>query len=444
MGDGKAEEVFNKSMHIINILKKELFYSGLSKEEFEQVKQPVCETNRKNLIAWAISTGLLWAVSLFIYASPAYDKCRIIFAIAIGIDVFVLLCALFFVKKRPQIIYPLMYLFELSALVCGIALAMAQPDVRTTTMIAMVIIIPTCCIDRIIITIVLELLTIIAYKMFGESIIRSDIFNWGLENLIIFSIAGVLVAHVINKSRFERFVYADSTKKLADIQKNYNKELKKEVDAKTEHILKLHNTFVMGMATMVESRDNSTGGHIHRTSEGVRILVEKMQEEGRISAGFFEKLIEAAPLHDLGKITVDDEILRKPGRFTQDEYNIMKTHTTEGARIIHDILRDTDSPEFRQIAENVAHYHHERVDGSGYPMGLKGDEIPLEARIMAIADVYDALVSKRVYKESYSFEKANQIILDGMGTQFDPSLQPYYEAARPSLEAYYKKELLNN
>ena len=118
----------------------------------------------------------------------------------------------------------------------------------------------------------------------------------------------------------------------------------------------------------------------------------------------------------------------------------MKSHAAEGARIVHDILKENDDKEFIQIAENVAHYHHERVDGSGYPDHLKGDEIPLEARIMAMADVYDALVSKRVYKEPYSFEEADRIILDGMGTQFDPVLKPYYEAARPKLEAYYTKE----
>ena len=145
-------------------------------------------------------------------------------------------------------------------------------------------------------------------------------------------------------------------------------------------------------------------------------------------------------MHDLGKIAVDDDILRKPGRFTPEEYDAMKSHAAEGARIVHDILKENDDKEFIQIAENVAHYHHERVDGTGYPDGLKGDEIPLEARIMAIADVYDALVSKRVYQEPYSFEEADRIILDGMGTQFDLALKPYYEAARPKLEAYYTKE----
>ena len=115
----------------------------------------------------------------------------------------------------------------------------------------------------------------------------------------------------------------------------------------------------------------------------------------------------------------------------------MKKHSAEGARVIHEILLHTDDEQFKIIAENVAHYHHERYDGSGYPEKLKGDDIPLEARIMAIADVYDALVSKRVYKEAFDFDRANNIILEGMGTQFDPKLRKAYENARPRLERYY-------
>ena len=142
-------------------------------------------------------------------------------------------------------------------------------------------------------------------------------------------------------------------------------------------------------------------------------------------------------MHDLGKIAVDDAILRKPGKLTDEEYAIMKSHAAEGAKIVHEILKDTEDTEFHLIAENVAHYHHERYDGSGYPDGLKGDDIPIEARITAIADVYDVLVSKRVYKEKVSFSDASQIILDGMGTQFDKRLEPYFVKARPKLEAYY-------
>lgn len=217
----------------------------------------------------------------------------------------------------------------------------------------------------------------------------------------------------------------------------YNDQLQDQVAEKTAHLEEMHDKLILGMATMVESRDNSTGGHIRRTSECVRILLNEMKDDPELTESFRKKLIKAAPMHDLGKIAVDDEVLRKPGRFTPEEFEKMKAHAKEGARIVHEILKGTDDDEFHLIAENVAHYHHERWDGSGYPEGLKGEEIPREARIMAIADVYDALVSKRVYKEKMSFEKADQIMMEGMGTQFAPEMKEVYCRARPKLEAYY-------
>ncbi len=243
------------------------------------------------------------------------------------------------------------------------------------------------------------------------------------------------------RRRGYQLFFKDDTKNQQYISliNRYNTDLQNEVAEKTKSILEMHDNLVMGMATMVESRDNSTGGHIKRTSEGVRMLVDEINKDDSLilSEDFCKNIIKAAPMHDLGKIAVDDAILRKPGRFTDEEFEIMKTHAAEGAHIVHEILKGTDDIEFHHIAENVAHYHHERWDGSGYPKGLKGEEIPLEARIMAIADVYDALVSKRVYKEKMSFEEANAIIMEGMGKHFDKSLEKYYVAARPHLEAYY-------
>jgi putative two-component system response regulator len=221
---------------------------------------------------------------------------------------------------------------------------------------------------------------------------------------------------------------------------NFNAELKAEVAQKTANLEEMHDNLILSLAIMVESRDNSTGGHIRRTSDGVRILLDEMRRGGKfeLSDRFCKNVIKAAPMHDLGKITIDDAILRKPGRFTPEEYEVMKSHAAEGARIVHEILKGTDDDEFHTIAENIAHFHHERWDGKGYPDGLKGEEIPLEARNMAVIDVYDALISKRAYKERMSFEEANRIILEGMGTQFDKRLEPYYVAARPKLERYYR------
>ena len=227
---------------------------------------------------------------------------------------------------------------------------------------------------------------------------------------------------------------------------DYNNTLEQEVEKKTQHLVEMHDKFVLGMAEMVEGRDSSTGGHIKRTSQGVRLLIGEMRKDPTLNLTyeFARDMIKAAPMHDIGKITIDDAILRKPGNFTPEELAKMREHSAAGAKILHELLADLGDPEFATIAENVAHYHHEHMDGTGYPEGLKGEEIPLEARIMAIADVYDALVSKRYYKEGMSFEDADRIIMEGMGTQFDKKLEPFYVAARPKLEAYYKREFEEN
>ena len=217
--------------------------------------------------------------------------------------------------------------------------------------------------------------------------------------------------------------------------------LNREVDRQTKHIREMHDHLIMDMAIMVEKRDNSTGGHIRRTSEGVKILLSEMspREFPELDDSFRRKLIKAAPMHDLGKISVPDAILQKPGRFTPEEFEKMKDHAANGAKIVHEVLKDTDDEQFHVIAETIAQYHHERWDGKGYPDGLKGEEIPLEARIMAVADVYDALVSRRVYKERMSFEQANRIMMEGMGSQFAPEMEAVYCRARPKLEAYYSQ-----
>ena len=260
------------------------------------------------------------------------------------------------------------------------------------------------------------------------------------EDSEVFSV-NISYLYVGTKKRGYQIFLTDDTKnqKYIALLDKYNSELEDEVSEKTNEIIEMHNNLILSMAVMVESRDNSTGGHIRRTSEGVKILINEIKNDNRfnITEEFCKDIIKAAPMHDLGKIAVDDAILRKPGRFTDEEFEKMKIHAAEGARIVHEILKDTNDESFKIIAENVAHYHHERIDGSGYPDGLKGDDIPLEARIMAIADVYDALVSKRVYKESMSFEKANEIILEGMGKHFDKKLEKYYISARPKLEEYY-------
>lgn len=216
------------------------------------------------------------------------------------------------------------------------------------------------------------------------------------------------------------------------------RDLSAELEARTIHIKYIQEMMVIGMATMVESRDLSTGGHIKRTSMVVRIFAEKLsKEQNGLTKSFLDMVIRAAPMHDLGKIAVDDRILRKQGRFTPEEYAEMKKHSAEGKRIVKHILEGVEEADFVKIAENIAHYHHEKWDGSGYPDGLSGEDIPIEARIMALADVFDALVSKRCYKDAYSFDKAFSIIEESIGTHFDPELGKIFLKCRAELEALY-------
>lgn len=221
---------------------------------------------------------------------------------------------------------------------------------------------------------------------------------------------------------------------------NYNETLRKEVNEKTESISKIKDMLVLGMASMVESRDNSTGGHIKRTSRGMKVFAEEIAKytgEFHLSEDYIRMIEKAAPMHDLGKIAVSDTVLKKQGRYTEDEYNQMKAHSREGARIIEEILRGVESDEFVDLCENMAHYHHERWDGKGYPEGLSGTDIPMEARIMAFVDVFDALVSKRCYKDAYSYDRAFQIIEENLGSQFDPRLGKVFLECRPKLEELY-------
>lgn len=215
------------------------------------------------------------------------------------------------------------------------------------------------------------------------------------------------------------------TQKYIELLNKYNDSLKKEVEYKADNLNKIQDDIMVGMASIVENRDADTGGHIKRTSDVVEIFSKYLVENKIFSyfdINYAKYVIKAAPLHDFGKVAISDSILNKNGKYSIEEYNEMKKHSELGAKIVAKILSNVDDLNFKKIAINVAHYHHERWDGSGYPEGLSGYNIPLESRIMALADVYDALVSKRCYKEKMSYDEAFNIIKESTGTQFDPQL----------------------
>ncbi|MBQ1310243.1 MAG: HD domain-containing protein [Blautia sp.] len=201
-----------------------------------------------------------------------------------------------------------------------------------------------------------------------------------------------------------------------------------DAEKQAEVISKLQNGLILVLADLVESRDVCTGNHVRNTAAYARITMEQMREDGyyldQLTDEFLSDVTNSAPLHDVGKIHVPDAILNKPGKLTEEEFTIMKEHAVVGGEILEKAMEMVSEGEsgYLKEAKNLAEYHHEKWNGSGYPKGLRGEEIPLSARIMAVADVYDALVSKRSYKEGFPVERAFAIIEEGKGTHFDPKI----------------------
>ena len=218
----------------------------------------------------------------------------------------------------------------------------------------------------------------------------------------------------------------NTLEKQADELKNFNDNLQKMVDEKTENVLELQNALLKTMAELVECRDDITGGHIERTQNGLKIIIEEIYKSGiykdEVSGWDLNLLLQSCQLHDVGKISIDDNILKKPGKLEKEEFEMMKKHAAFGEEIIERIEALAKESEFLKYAKIFAAYHHEKWDGSGYPRGLKGNEIPLLGRIMAIVDVYDALVSERPYKKAFTHDEALTIIIGESGKQFDPTL----------------------
>ncbi len=224
---------------------------------------------------------------------------------------------------------------------------------------------------------------------------------------------------------------------IFNVNKSKNEGLKSRV---TEYKV-IQDNILYSVANLIENRDSNTGTHVKRTSEVVKILVtEIMKTDKKHHFAYWNSVIKAAPMHDLGKIAIPDSILQKPGKLTVEEFETIKTHAQKSADIIDQVLKNVETAEFLTIARNIAKHHHERFDGSGYPAHLKGQEIPLEARVMAIADVFDALVSERPYKKSQTPEEAYKIIEESMGTHFDPALFGVFKSSFPLLKEYYTIE----
>lgn len=221
----------------------------------------------------------------------------------------------------------------------------------------------------------------------------------------------------------------------------YHNSLENTVEQQTAQIKEIQACVIVGMANLIESRDGSTGKHVKNTQTYVRLIADELKKRGMfadcLDEEYIKYLCDAAPLHDVGKIKVPDSILQKPGRLTDEEFAVIKTHTTYGREIIEEIISDVEDEKYVRMAEDIAFCHHERWDGMGYPRGISGEEIPLCARIMAIADVFDALYEERCYKPPIRpMHDIMKIMEEGKGTQFDPVILEVFLSMEEGLKDF--------
>lgn len=218
----------------------------------------------------------------------------------------------------------------------------------------------------------------------------------------------------------------------------YRKSLERMVMTQLAQITRMQHDIIVSMANVIESRDGTTGEHVKRTSKYTMLLAEKMIERGlyaeELTVQLLESMRNGSPLHDIGKITIPDSVLTKPGKLTVEEYDVIKTHAKAGADMIRDNMSQMVSEDFLQVACDMAQYHHEKWNGKGYPEGLKGEEIPLTARILAVTDVYDALVSERQYKKGMTIDEAFAIMEKDRGENFEPEILDVFFDLRDELE----------
>ncbi len=280
------------------------------------------------------------------------------------------------------------------------------------------------------------------YKNKTEASALSLILREGIQSNIVFplvidqSVFGFLFFSSVNKNQFN-----EKTKQIGE---NIAREIAGILD-KTYLTKMIFSKITVAFADLVEKKDTETGEHLDRMVEYSRfitqLLINHPSENYCVTSKFVREIVNNAPVHDIGKVAIPDKILKKPGKLDSSEWEIMKTHPSVGADIFSDLKKSLEifNHGFYTVAENITRYHHEKWNGKGYPEGLRGDEIPLEARIVAIADVFDALTSKRVYKDEFSFEKAWIILEESSGEHFDPELIRLLKNKKDEFRNFYLK-----
>ena len=247
---------------------------------------------------------------------------------------------------------------------------------------------------------------------------------------------------LVLRNRVKRILELYSYRKNLE---NMVSEQSRTIQERTERISQIQNAVIVGMADLIEERDNMTGKHVLSTQHYVEMLCNALKEKGlfkdQLTDDYISNTVKATPLHDIGKIRIPDAILQKPGKLTSEEYKFIQNHTRYGAEIIDNILGDVEESDYLQVARDIALYHHERWDGTGYPEKLSGEAIPLCARIMSLADVFDALYEERVYKKAIRpITNVFEILEEGRGSQFDPLIFDTFVGMEDRIKKYVGEE----
>lgn len=267
--------------------------------------------------------------------------------------------------------------------------------------------------------------------------VEANLFRNIIVSLLVFIMVGYFCT-TSYQNRIKAQLYANELKAYQLTLEERVLEQTQKIQKQATEMIKMQEDVIEGMATLIESRDMNTGEHVKNTKHYVYMIANYMYENGihkeLVDGEFVDKISNAAALHDVGKIKISDLILNKPGRLTAEEFEVMKTHSVLGSEMVHNILGEHADEKLLHIATDMAKYHHEKWDGSGYPEGRKGEEIPLAARIMAVADVFDALISKRVYKDSMNVDEAYAILNKDAGTHFDPQVVEVFNIFREEIK----------
>ena len=392
-------------------MKEALLYCGLGREEYAQVQGLVLRRNHEMLRLISLTAAVLgYLMYLLSFASDTLAAARYIYFIEGTFAWLVYDLAVRFVRPRWVTLLLGYLCMEITfLLVFAMSFTSWHRWVPVTSVVVLLSVLPLLFIDR----------------------------PWRMQSFVVLNAAGFLLYDVQMMTKPQKFIELDVINVvfycvveficyylLANIMmRGFSERCKNDA---------VRQGMIENLAYIIENRDENTGGHVQRTSRFIEGFVQQVVQDARyrdlLGRRQQEILVHAAPLHDIGKIKISDLVLNKPGRLTEEEFAQMKLHTVYGARMIRDTIRRDMDESFYEMAYHIALSHHERYDGKGYPQGLRGEEIPLEARIMALVDVYDALVSERVYKPAMPREKALAIIREGRGTQFDPNLTDIFLA----------------